>query len=68
MSYLVGTQLIIIIILLIINSFYIALTHNKQYTFYEKMEIKHYNLITVQELVHWAMPNKTKKVFNLEFG
>ena len=62
MSYLVGTQLIIIIIIiLIINSFYIALTHNKQYTFYEKMEIKHYNLITVQELVHWAMPNKTKR-------
>ena len=36
MSYLVGTQLIIIIILLIINSFYIAL---KPYT-YSKAPIK----------------------------
>lgn len=43
------------------NKSWQTLTHNKQYTFYEKMEIKHYNLITVQELVHWAMPNKTKR-------
>ena len=43
------------------NKSWQTLTHNKQYTFHEKMEIKHYNFITAQELVHWEMKNKTKR-------